>query len=136
MRVRSAGTKDAEKIIAEGETKFFLRNKDYPNYAKSAISYFNTYTDLNAYQLNSIAWTMYEHIDDKTSLTKAAEMAKKASTQEDIYAYNDTYAAVLYKLGEKQKAKETAEHAIELAKKEGEDYKETSELLKKISKLK
>jgi hypothetical protein len=51
----------------------------------------------------------------------------------------DTHAALLLKLKEKQKAKEVATAAIELAKVTGisaEDYKATEELLKEINKLK
>ena len=46
--------------------------------------------------------------------------------------FNDTAAALYFKLKNKNKAKEHAEKAIKLAKVHGEDASETEVLLKKI----
>ncbi len=45
----------------------------------------------------------------------------------------DTYAALLYKSGDLNKAKQYAETAIETGKKDNEEVQETEELLKKIN---
>lgn len=134
-RFKKAGTKDAEKIILLTDMSVYLRQQDWKNYSTHALTYMEKYNDLSAADLNGVAWTFYEHVDDKTMLAKAAEWAKRAVEQNDISAFNDTHAAVLYKLGKKEEAKTAALKAIELAKKKGEDYKETEELLKKINKL-
>jgi thiol-disulfide isomerase/thioredoxin len=135
-KLRSSKTKDAEKIIAQADIKLFQRSGDMDKYAKAASTYISNYSMENAYELNSYAWTFYEQINDKTMLENAAKWAKKATELEDNYPYNDTYAAVLYKLGKKNEAKAIAEKAIELAKKSGDDSKETQELLVKINALK
>jgi thiol-disulfide isomerase/thioredoxin len=135
-RLRATGVKDAEKTILKGRVRFLLKAQNYNDYAKAAGEYFTLYNDLQANDLNSIAWTIYQKVDDKALLEKAAEMAKKATELDNSYPTNDTYAAVLYKLKRKKEAKAAAENAIALAKKDGSDYKETESLLKKINKLK
>jgi predicted RNA polymerase sigma factor len=69
-------------------------------------------------------------------LAKAEAWAKYSVELYPAYFNYDTYASVLYKLGKKAQAKAAAEKAIEIAKKEGEDYSITQELLEKINKLK
>ena len=68
-------------------------------------------------------------------LEKAVKWAEKSVELEDAYYNNDTLASLYYKTGDKKKAKKAAEHAIELAKENGEDYSATKELLDKIKKM-
>ena len=133
LKLKKSNTKDADKIILEADIKKFQRKKDWANYSKLVSDYIQKYDDKNANDLNSYAWTFYENIDDKTMLTKAAAWAKKATELDDNYPYNDTYAAILYKSGNYSEAKKIAEKAIALAKKNGDDYKETEALLVKIN---
>ncbi|MFL5754484.1 MAG: thioredoxin domain-containing protein [Bacteroidia bacterium] len=86
--------------------------------------------------LNHYAWDFYENVTDRKLLERARSWAETAVKIENSYAINDTYAALLFKLGMKPEAKKVAENAIELAKKTGEDAKETEEMLKKIDMLK
>ncbi|MGE5496599.1 MAG: hypothetical protein ACM3Q2_00890, partial [Syntrophothermus sp.] len=134
--VRNAGIENAEKIILNADMLKFQKGKDWKNYAAAAEKYITAYSKDDPQILNSVAWTFYENISDNSLLSKAAAWAAHASQIADNYAVNDTYAAVLYKLGKKNEARETARKAIELAKKEGADYKETEDLLAKIEKLK
>jgi thiol-disulfide isomerase/thioredoxin len=133
IKLKKSNTKDADKIILEADIKKFQRKKDWINYSKLVDDYIKKYDDKNANDLNSYAWTFYENIDDKIMLKKAVEWAKKATELENIYPYNDTYAAVLYKSANYPEAKKIAQKAIELAKKSGDDYKETEALLQKIN---
>ena len=133
IKLKKSNTKDADKVISEAEIKKFQRKKDWINYAKQVADYVQKYDKDNANDLNSFAWTFYENISDKKNLTFAAAWAKKATEIDDNYPYNDTYAAVLYKLGNYAEAKKVAIKAIELAKKSGDEYKETDALLKKIN---
>ena len=83
-------------------------------------------------RLNEIAWGFYENTDDETLLKKAAAWAEKSIKINSSYYNNDTAAALYFKLKNKQKAKEFAVKAIELAKKFGNPYDETSKLLGQI----
>jgi thiol-disulfide isomerase/thioredoxin len=134
--LRKTATKEADKIAMMADVNFYANTADWKKYAQSSVAYMDKYPDLEAGDVNSISWKFYEHVEDKASLAKAAEWMKKVTLDFPTYAFEDTYAAVLYKLGKKNEAKQAAEKAIESAKKSGEDYQETEELLKKINKLK
>ena len=91
-----------------------------------------TKPDLGSNFYNSVAWQVYEITDDKNLLAKAAEWTQ-ISIDGSKNSYNtDTMAAILFKLGETEKARAFAIESIELAKKEGNDFSATEELLSKI----
>jgi thiol-disulfide isomerase/thioredoxin len=126
----------AQKAAASVECDYYYSKQDWLNYATKSVSYIETYKVDNPYELNSFAWNFYEKIKDKSMLEKAAQWSKKTIEKEDNYAFNDTYAAILYKLGNKKEAQKYAETAIVKAKEEEINAKETEELLKKIKALK
>ncbi len=127
---------DVDNIIWKGELLFHSANKDWAAYASVASQYVDKYGLNDPSMLNQYAWTFYEHVTEAAMLEKAARWAKRSVELDDKYYNNDTYAAVLFKLGKKADAKKAAEHAIELGKKDGTDVKETEDLLKKINELK
>lgn len=89
--------------------------------------------DVGSNFYNSVAWQIYELSDDRSLLTKAVEWAQ-LSIDGDKNSFNtDTMAALLFKLGQKEKAKAFAIESIDLAKKEGNDYSATEDLLNKIN---
>jgi len=126
---------NSDQIILDAELVRFAKKKDWKNYSLTAEAY-SKYVNDNANMLNSIAWTFYEHVDDKGMLEKALQWSARSLELNTNYAYMDTYAALLYKLGKKTEAKAAAEKAIELGKKEGTDYSGTEDLLKQINALK
>ncbi|MCW3071934.1 MAG: thiol:disulfide interchange protein [Bacteroidetes bacterium] len=135
-KVKASGNPDAEMVIMDADLRYYMSKKDWKNYAATASGYADKYIKDNAMGLNGIAWNFYENVDDVAMMEKAAAWAKHSVELQSIYANNDTYAAVLYKLGKKEEAKKVAEKAIELAKVSGDDYSETAALLKKIEKMK
>jgi thiol-disulfide isomerase/thioredoxin len=135
-KILKSGSAGAEKITLNSDLQFYKSKNDWKNYASTAVSYVDKFSKDNAMALNGMAWNFYENVSDKAMLEEAAKWAKRSTDLENGYANNDTYAAVLYKLGKKEDAKKIAEKAISLAKEKGDDYSETEELLKKIEKLK
>lgn len=135
-KLLSSKTKDAEKIILLADIKLFQRSQDWLKYSSAVSNYVSKYVFDNANELNSFAWSFYEQIDDKKMLENAVKWAKKATELDNNYAFNDTYAAVLFKSGKNAEAKIAAEKAIDLAKKGGDDFTETQTLLDKINALK
>ena len=99
---------------------------------KQTIEYMDKYSSENAYILNQHAWTFFQKANDPVHLQKALEWSLKSVQLDDNYAYNDTAAALYFKIGNKLKAKEYAEKAIKKAKENNEDSAETQALLKKI----
>lgn len=135
-KIESAGIKSGEEILLKNDMDYYQNKKDWNNYALSAVAYLDKYGKNNAQELNSAAWTFYEQVTDRTMLQHAESWVQQAVQIKNIYAFNDTYAAVLYKLGKKQQAQDAAEKAIEIAKQEKSDYQSTSELLEKIKSMK
>jgi len=83
-------------------------------------------------ELNQQAWAYFEKETDKEKLTKALGWAKKSVGIEENYFNIDTYANLLYKLGDKKEALIWVKKAIELGEKAGEDTSSSQGLLKKI----
>ncbi len=128
--------KDANKLIWLVDAEGYKKKGDMNNYAATAAKLVDTYYAKDPDALNSYAWTFYEKVDDKKMLAKAENWSSQAVKMDPNYAYLDTQAAVLYKLGKKKEAKKAAENAIALGKKSGEDVADTEALLKKINELK
>ena len=135
-KVQMSGIKNSEALMMKSDLDFYKSKKDWSNYSVTASKYIDKYEIKNPQMLNSVAWTFYENVTEKRMLELAESWIKRAVELQNNYAYNDTYSAVLYKLGKKSEAEAAAEKAIELAKQENSDYKETSELLVKIKAMK
>ena len=60
-------------------------------------------------------------------------MARRSIDLDKNYYNTDTYAALLYKLGDYKNARKWAETAIAIAKDTGMDYEETKYLLDKLN---
>jgi tetratricopeptide (TPR) repeat protein len=106
--------------------------QDLPALIKNFETYLDKYPSANSGFLNNAAWTFYEQVDEKERLEKAVKWSLASIASQDNFMYNDTAAALYFKLKNKNKAKEHAEKAIKLAKVHGEDASETEGLLKKI----
>lgn len=108
------------------------RTEDWKAYGTHVDEMMGMGLDLGNGQLNSYAWNVYLHVEDKELVKQAAGWMSTVIEEEPSYAYLDTYAAVLYKAGELKKAEKYAKKAIAIGKKEGEKVEETEALLKKI----
>ena len=138
-KIESLKTPNTKLIFIEADMKLAQHNGNWMDYAKLAMAHVDNYYLKDANMLNSIAWNFYEKVEDKEALLKAEGWAKTACELEKNYANLDTYAAVLYKVGKKDLALQTANKAIDVAKKEKyteEDYKATTELIEKIKAVK
>jgi len=101
----------------------------------NATRYFDQYPCFSGHLYNNVALAFYEETKDKVYLEKALSWALKAIAIKDMFQYNDTTAALYFKLGNKEQAKVYALKAIEKANETGEDASETKALLKKIENL-
>lgn len=81
---------------------------------------------------NSVGWALYLKCEDVECLQKAASWMGEVCEAAPQYAFIDTYAALLFKTGELETAKNQAEYAIEVGKEAGDDVSGTEELLEKI----
>jgi len=101
-------------------------------FEKVAVDYLDKYEMGSWSNLNSIAWRFYTSVDDPKLLEKALSWGEKSIALDNNFFNNDTVAALYYKLGNKVKATEHANVAIQLASEAGADTIETQKLLEKI----
>jgi len=131
--LKAHGGSDAKNLTNYAYMGYNQMQENWDAYAKHANKYINTLTEKNSSTLNNIAWAFFEHVDNPKMLAKAVNWAKE-SVDLDCQYYNcDTYAALLYKTKDFNKAKMAAEKAIEQAKAGGDAYDETQDLLNKIN---
>lgn len=91
------------------------------------------YADANT--LNNKAWEVYETKEiDPEYVEMAIVWTEKAMETDRSSAVVDTYAMLLYKNGELDRAIEAAEESIALAKESGEDASATEKALEKMKK--
>lgn len=130
-----------KKVLPEQEGKLsanFAMNvyritKDWDNYAKQAIAYYDNNASATSMELNSVAWAFYENIDNPEYLKKALGWGLQSVKLSEEYANTDTVASLYTKLGDKKNAKEYATKAIALGKASGQDVSSTEKLLQDIS---
>ncbi|MDP4291230.1 MAG: hypothetical protein Q8908_09125, partial [Bacteroidota bacterium] len=85
--------------------------------------------------LNQIAWELFLKTTDNVALRNALAWSKRSlEFAPDNAAYLDTYANLLYKLGQKQEAINTEKEALRLTdKKDAEAYKGAEDTLRKMT---
>lgn len=125
---------DAESYKTRYKMYYYQMTEDWENYA--ALGEEQARKGAEPAALNQMAWAIYENCEVETALKKAVNWMEPVVEENDNYAYLDTYAALLYKTRDKEKAMKFAELAIAQAEREGEDATATEELLVKIKGLK
>lgn len=126
------GEKDAKILSSRLRMEFYFSNKNYPEYEKAAIEYYQNPSDFSAEELNQISWDFFLYVSNPVSLQKAVEWSLEAVKKQENNINTDTLARIYYKLNDKSNAKKWAEKSIELAKKNKAEYTSTEDLLKKI----
>ncbi len=131
--LKKNGGDNSKAMINQAYMAYHKLRQEWNDYSKYAIKFVDSSKEPGASTLNNIAWDFYEHVDDKKALMQATDWAKR-SVDIDCQYYNcDTYAALLYKTAQYEKAKDAAEKAIQQAMKSGDSYGETQRLLDKIN---
>lgn len=124
---------DAGTIRYQYQSTYYLQTGNCAAYTQTISTMLASQDELDAGQLNSYSWNVYEKCDDDQSIKLATSWIEKAVKMDSQYAYLDTYAALLFKGKNYDQAKSIAQKAIETGKKENEDVKETEGLLEKIN---
>jgi hypothetical protein len=124
---------DAIQIMDNYELSFYTRTADYAKMMSSLTRQIEQYgSEDYGSAINSACWTIYEKSDDPQIITQAVAHMKKVVDKEPMYAYLDTYAALLYKNKQYKEGEQYALQAIEEGRKANQNVKETEELLEKI----
>jgi len=120
---------EADKVNTSLMMLYFEKLENWPKYAKVAARYAKNYASDDWSALNSIAWTFFEHIDNDNALMDAISWAKQSMMLKTNYYNADTYANLLYKVGNKEAAMRAAKTAIKAAAAEDINASETIEMV-------
>lgn len=88
--------------------------------------------DFSDESVNHFCWTVYKKCEDQQVMEKCASWMKELTDRKPEYAYLDTYAFLLYKMGNHEETRKIARLAIQAAKKENENSKGLEKLLEKL----
>ena len=125
------GVLGAEKLYGI-EMMYFLQKKDWGNFAKYYVRYFNTATTRSEYPMTNISHELFKHVMDASALQAATRVAKYSMSAPYLGRTDptdiDTYAKLLYKTGRHQEAIEWEAKAMQLG--EGADSEIDEDLRK------
>jgi tetratricopeptide (TPR) repeat protein len=119
MQVYKTGIKDSTGVGADL----------YQNIKKNGKY---TLARLTGNELNDVVKAFYEQVTEKTKLEKAIEWAKRAIELVPNPEYYHSYAQVVLKLGDKQKALDIEQKAYEIALKEKIDTHKFTAAIEKM----
>jgi thioredoxin-related protein len=121
--------KQADKMSKKYRIDYARMKGDRAGFANASVNYLKKYNK-DANELNEIAMTFFEQIDDKKMLKKAISWSKKAIKLEDYSSgFHLTLANLYHKLDKKSNAIKAAESAIKVGKTNAEDITEAEKLL-------
>ncbi|MFK7933465.1 MAG: thioredoxin family protein [Saprospiraceae bacterium] len=124
----------ANEMSTRFRLTYYSQAEDSEKYIENAKLFMKNYEPRDVDELNEMAWNFYELATERKDLKLAAKWAKSAVAMDNSLFTNDTLAALYHRLGKKGKAIKTAEAAIQIARKNGQDYSETQRLLDEIRK--
>lgn len=125
--------KYAQEAMILAKMNYFQSKRDSKNYLQMIMEYMKVYgSNISAPQLNEFAWNVFELAKDEAILKEAAIWSKKSIDESNNPMYLDTYANLMYKLGNEEEAMEIELKALQLApENEKNGYKETWTKMKK-----
>lgn len=129
--LREKGIPGTEEAILMMDLTYYQRTENWKAYVETATLYIDGFAADDPNTLNSVAWTIYEEVEDENAVRMGLEWASMAKEIEPSYAILDTYAALLFKSGQIEAGKEAAQIAIDTAKAEGTDFSDTEALIEK-----
>ncbi|PWV55496.1 sugar-binding domain-containing protein [Chitinophaga sp. S165] len=103
------------------QTRVFysINHKDWETFGKALKVWFEKYGHkrpwLSPDMINRMAWTTFENTDNRNALEAVATMSAHGLKQKEMIALLDTYANLLYKLGQKSEALQWQKKAVAAA---------------------
>jgi len=121
----------AQEITMRIKINYFNSWGDWPNFEKAIISYMKQFSQhMNDEELNSIAWSTFEHCADMTCVSEILDWSRQLKNS-NTPMFMDTYANILYKLGKKDEAISLEQKALDMSQtNERPDYQATLDKMK------
>lgn len=132
QKVRGSGYSGAEKVIFSADLNLYQMRSDQEKFITLAVSGLDTYYGDDYMMLNRMASFFLQITSEPKYLEKASGWAKRSISLKNTAENNDTYANLMFKLGNKDEAVKFEKAAIELARQEKADLSEYESNLKKF----
>lgn len=115
----------------------YSKAEDWINYFAEAEKYIEHFGFDKPETVNDFSWEIYQNVEDKELLAKAAIWMGKMLREEENpnFLYADTHAALLNKSGNTEEGKKAADKAVELAKNQSVNYEEEREIREEKAEL-
>jgi len=101
----------ADYVIAALKVDWYKMKKNWKEYSKAVINWVESYdltsnekSHWSALELNNSAWEIFKYSDDKNDLRKAIKWSGQVVLNDPNPNWMDTYANLLYKIGEPEMA--------------------------------
>lgn len=120
----------AKEVVAGGKVMYYQSSGNWIKFQTAVQAYMKTYgQNATPDEMNEFAWNVFENCKDMTCVKDALEWSKNSFKDNNNPMYMDTYANILYKLGNKDEAIKWEEKALALS---GNDkgYQETIDKMK------
>jgi tetratricopeptide (TPR) repeat protein len=102
---------------------YYSQTNRWNDYANLAVSYMKEGKTMQTSNLENLAWNFIYQVNDPSLLNQASKYFEKAiSKSSSNIQGRETYAALLYKAGNKRKALKEINTAIQLSKIKGGVY--------------
>lgn len=123
----------AAEVVSMGKVVYYQRKNDWANFQVVIVDYMKQYgAKADPQQLNSYAWTVFQHCPDMNCVTEALDWSKRSFQNNNEPMFMDTYANILYKMGKKDDAIAWEEKARDLTT--GDDRKSLEATIDKMKK--
>src|SRR3989344_560433 len=136
-KIKEQNFSRVDGVLLEADLQYNEKIKNWEKYANSAILLIDKHNrNYSADKLNDVAWTFFKNVKNKDHLEKALNWSENSVKIADNPNNNDTYACLLYVLGDTAKAIQIEEKAIRLAKETESNKGAIERFSKKFEKMK
>jgi thioredoxin-related protein len=95
---------EADELTLRAKISYYMSKNDFPNFENAMVAYMKTYSSkMTDADLNNLAWSVFQNCADMSCVSEVLDWSKRLRDN-NIAAYEDTYANILYKLGKKEDA--------------------------------
>ena len=126
----------SNKICAYADLNKHKMKSEWDIYKVEGRKFIEKYAMNDAKRLVDVSNVYYDHFaGDKELMGLCEQWVKHSISIADIYKANNLLASISFVLGKKEQALNAANHAIELGKRDKNDYNQTTQLLNVIQKM-
>src|SRR5690606_29199827 len=94
--------------------KYYFSQNNWPAFKDAVQEYIETSDhNISPAELNSYAWSVFENCDDIACLQAALAWSKTSISETEVPNFVDTYANLLYKSGDEEKAIRWQQKAVD-----------------------